>query len=529
METATNNFVSLVGRDFNPDPEEKVFDSLFNQYEKVVFQSIITSFGLDSFIKDRTGGDVDTIHNVRNGVEYKNVKNEQAYVNRGKYNDKEYHNDANFKKTKSKARKAYHESGKKVEDAYTGNDLSFLGKSKGAPSDKNAELDHVISAKSIHDDKGRVLSGLSGKDLANSPENLQFTNKHLNASMQASEIPDYIEKHPELPDDVKAKMMHHYNEAKSRYDAKISMAYYTSRNFWQSTGIAAAKVGIGMGLRQTFGLVVTEIWFAVKDELALASDSFKDKLNAVAIGIKRGCLNAKNNFKELLSKFGEGAVSGIISSLTTTLCNIFFTTAKNVARIIRQTWASIVEAAKILFFNPDNLSFSERMSAALKIIATGASVVLGTMVQEAVSKALTPHIGVIPAFGGELLNIVSLFAGSLCTGLLTVSLLSLIDSDPFGGFISKALDKIIVEYKRQAKLFEEYAAKLAKLDIEKFAREATLYRNLALSLETVKDEYELNRLLHNAIKAIGVAVPWGENKTFDEFMNNESAVLHFSA
>ena len=34
------------------------------------------------------------------------------------------------------------------------------------------------------------------------------------------------------------------------------------------------------------------------------------------------------------------------------LCNVFLTTAKNVVTIIRQTWAYIVEALKILFINP---------------------------------------------------------------------------------------------------------------------------------------------------------------------------------
>ena len=35
------------------------------QYEKVIIDSIITSFGLDFLIRDQYGGDVDTIHNVR--------------------------------------------------------------------------------------------------------------------------------------------------------------------------------------------------------------------------------------------------------------------------------------------------------------------------------------------------------------------------------------------------------------------------------------------------------------------------------
>ena len=39
-----------------------------------------------------------------------------------------------------------------------------------------------------------------------------------------------------------------------------------------------------------------------------------------------------------MDKFKEGAISGLLSSLTTTICNIFFTTAKNIVKIIRYAY-----------------------------------------------------------------------------------------------------------------------------------------------------------------------------------------------
>ena len=61
--------------------EESIYDSLFKQYERVVLESLITSFGLDMLMGDKHGGDVDTIHNVRQigkdeQMRYKNIKNE---------------------------------------------------------------------------------------------------------------------------------------------------------------------------------------------------------------------------------------------------------------------------------------------------------------------------------------------------------------------------------------------------------------------------------------------------------------------
>ena len=65
MSGLKDGFVGKVNKRFNADPNESVLDALFREYEHVIFRSIITSFGLDVFIKDQYGGDVDTLHNVR--------------------------------------------------------------------------------------------------------------------------------------------------------------------------------------------------------------------------------------------------------------------------------------------------------------------------------------------------------------------------------------------------------------------------------------------------------------------------------
>jgi len=527
---ANKPFIASVEDGFDPEQNEDVFATLFNQYEQVIVRSIITSFGLDIFIQDQYGGDVDTIHNVRqidsnSNMRYKNIVHEKEYKNRGEYVYHKYHSDERFRKIKHDARSEYMETGRPIKDEYTGEtNLHFFGSKNLSLKIKKAELDHVKSTKGIHDDRGRILSGLDGIKLANSPENLKFTNKNLNASKNATEIPNYVAKKQDLDSGTKVNMQEHYKNAKKAIDTKINRAYYTSSAFFKDSGIAALKLGRQMALRQAIGFVFAEVWFSVKDKLLAAGKNFDDKIKAIIDGVEQGFINAKNNLKELLSKFGEGAIAGIISSLTTTLCNIFLTTHKNLVRVIRQTWASIVEATKILIFNPDKFSFGERMRAALKILAAGASVVIGTVVQDAVRKALTPHLVAVPVLGGELLDIISVFSSSLCTGFLTITLLFIIDNDPFNGYLMKQFDKTIAEYERQAKLFEIYAAELEKIDIETLRRETELYHNLAIRLEMAKDASELNNMLHGAIKLIGVSIPWGDC-SLDEFMNNKSMVL----
>lgn len=526
-----SNFILTSTLDFYPDNNENVIDSIFKQYESVIIETLITSFGLDFFIKDCHGGDVDTIYNVRQigkdkEMTYKNKDNQSNYNNRGAYKSEEYHKGTNYQKTKSDAKEKYNSSGKTVEDAYTGEPLYFLGRSKGANPKINAELDHVIAAKSIHDDPGRTLSNLSGKELANSPENLQFTNKSLNASMQDKDIPEYIAKHPELSDENKDKMMKHYEKSKSSYDKKIAKAYYTSSQFAKDTALFAGTSALKIGLKQALGLVCTEIWFAVKDEFSKIKDKFNlgDLFFSIGNAIKIGIENSKKKHKEIISKFKEGVLSGALSSISTTLSNIFFTTAKNVVKIIRQSYISLVQAGEILFINPEGLLFGDRMRAVSKVISLGASVVVGGIVNEAISK--TP-IGLTPIIGDILQN----FCGTLVTGIMSCSLLYFFDRSEIMKNLVNSLNEFhtieteVNYYREQAKYFEAYAAKLMDINISKFREDTYIYNSLSSELDKANNEKEINYILKNILNISGVKIPWeGE---FDDFMKNKNTCLVF--
>ena len=121
---------------------DDIMDSLFEQYEKVIVRSIITSFGLDFFIKDQHGGDVDTINNVRqigidNQMIYKNKSNQSNYENRPEY-DKDmsriYHQDKNYIFRNREISRQKKEG--ILNDAYT---------NKKVARNADVDLDHVIS------------------------------------------------------------------------------------------------------------------------------------------------------------------------------------------------------------------------------------------------------------------------------------------------------------------------------------------------------------------------------------------------
>ena len=544
-------FAVISNNNFSPDPNDDIMDSLFHQYERVIVESLITSFGLDFLIKDQHGGDVDTINNVRkmdsdSKLTYKNKANEISYQNRGEYNSTEYHSDSRYKAINAELSKQKKEG--QLKDAYTGKTFS---------RNANVDLDHVISAKEIHEDRGRCLAGVKGVDLANQPDNLKPTDRSINRSMQQKSIDEFsqylnktdshraaeltrLRNKSELTD-AERKLLHKYEQqasinqeqmksydtaARKSNDAIISRTYYSSKAFRHDALKAASTVGMQMGIRQAVGLIFTEIWFCVRDEFDHVSTPLQmDKfLTAIGNGIKQGFSNAKDKYRELMDKFKDGAVAGILSSLTTTLCNIFFTTAKNIVRILRQSYASLVEASKILFLNPDNLNFGERIRAASKIVATGASVVVGTVVSDAIGKT---GIAVIPVLG----NIVPAFCGTFVTGILTCSLLYYLDRSEYMNQLVSILNTVpsmsteLDFYKKQAIYFENYAAELMQIDLEKFKEETSMYSTLAKELESAKDETTLNHMLKNAFKIIGIEIPWGDN--FNGFMNDKSTTLVF--
>lgn len=502
--------------------EDSIYESLFKQYERVVLESLITSFGLDMLMGDKHGGDVDTIHNVRQigtdpQMTYKNRQNEQDYENRGEYNSNTYHKHRDYISTNRKYSKQRKEG--TLIDSYTGELLD--------PSESH-DLDHIISAKEIHEDRGRVLAGLKGEDLANDPDtNLTPTNRHTNRSKGQKSMDEYLErKGDEYTEEQKERMREKDRIARESYERKISREYYTSKKFFGDTAIAAGKLSLKMGIKAALGLVFAELWFAARDEIAKIATYGAELFNAIGRGIKKGFENAKAKYTEIWHKFLNGAVAGVLSSLVTTLTNIFFTTAKNVVRIIRQSWSTLVEATKILLFNPDCLRFGERIRAASKVLGTGACVLAGIMVTEAISK--TP-IGTIP-FAGE---IAAAFCGTFVCGIMSCSLLYLLDRNEAINNIVRKLDKLptienYISYaKEQARMLEEHAVKVYNMDVARFKAESEFIIKALENISNGISDFELIIALKEKYVSLNLPLPWGDSTSFNDFMQDRNKILTF--
>ena len=90
-----NLFVQNIDNNYCPDNQGNAYMSIFKEYERVIIESLITSFGLDFLIGDKHGGDVDTVVNVRKigidpNMKYKKKANQEAYDKKDKYDPISY-------------------------------------------------------------------------------------------------------------------------------------------------------------------------------------------------------------------------------------------------------------------------------------------------------------------------------------------------------------------------------------------------------------------------------------------------------
>ncbi|GHV62906.1 hypothetical protein AGMMS49587_11170 [Spirochaetia bacterium] len=398
--------VTMLSKQFNLVHSSQFFD----EQKNTLLHTVIDRFALGGIMAqgDKIGGNVDTVHNVRNGV-YATEQEKKRYDERDPYDPDEYHKDKRYIE-KNRQGKAAQEKGE-LEDGYTGE--------KAAPNQK-MDLDHTNSAKSIHDDPGRVLAEKDGAELANSDTNLNHTDRAINRSKKQKSAEDFaneldrtrterrsriaelssrndltekeqkelalLQKKEQVDTD---KMRKKDQEARREYEKKINQYYY-SKKFIFNLGKQSLRQGAIMGLRQIVGVFLTEAIAAVFDEIRDACNRARSLtgslLTDLKYRLKRILARVAAKWRDALHGGLTGAISGFFSNIITVIINIFVTTAKNIVRIIREGFFSIMRAVKLLLNPPAEISKSRLYHEAGKIIITGTVVTLGILAEETIDK-----------------------------------------------------------------------------------------------------------------------------------------------
>lgn len=91
--------------------------------------------------------------------------------------------------------------------------------------------------------------------------------------------------------------------------------------------------------------------------------------------------------------------------------------------------------------------------------------------------------------------------------------------------ISFPLQKQLDAYIRINEALTLYLSQLEQLDYERFKSETEQYNTLLAIMEKTSNEDDLNVILRNEYKALGIQLPYSGN--FNDFMNDPSSVLEF--
>lgn len=463
-------------KQFKDNYNRQCFENMISQCKREVISTIVKPFGLGHIVAayDKVGGNVDTVHNARQGV-YATEKEEQRYKDLGQYDSKRYHTDGRYVKINAK-HSADKESGRSV-DYMTGKNIDPYQKT---------DLDHIVSAREIHHDPGRVLAGIDGRELANTEYNLALTDRSLNRSKKANTMSEFIEgknKRLEKISELRAKPYRTPQEqseldklerlrdiddervraadkaSRREIDGQINKTYYGSEKFAKSVAETGVKEGSMMGLQQAIGTIIVEFFSLLFDEaIDIYNNGFKTSsddqsfLNALRTRIERIGTKLKDRWKDLAARVAYdgifGFVSGFISNLVTVVVNMFFTTCRRVGRIIREGIFSLFKAVKLLIFPPKGMTFGEALHEAKKLVVTGVIVAAGVFLEGPIDILVkgVPFLGTI--------DLSSILIGSLTAFAVALAVYH-IDK-------KKNDEKAIQEMIKQA--HEEYDRTIALLD-----------------------------------------------------------------
>lgn len=384
-------------------PKEQM-NSLFDQVSKNAIDAVVGHFGLAAAVLgSKDGGNVNTTHNARKGI-YASEAEKQRYENRGEYDSAHYHADKNYIAI-NKAQGELKEQGQ-LTDYMTGETL--------APNAKT-DLDHKVSAKTIHDDRARVLAEVDGAELANTWDNLAMTDSSLNRSKKAMTADEFIahkerslaelekiSKTRELTDKEKArkakfeaidddKLREDYQKSQENIDNKVDRAYYTSAKPYKEAVITGAKDAGKMAIHSAIGVILKEFIEGMSIELKIlfkefGNESLKDIFKRFAERLKKIWATLREKWKDIIAGSFEAGIVSFFGNLVVTVINVVFTTLKKYVQIIRAGFASLYDAIKTLF--DKNIPENERMFKASKIFVAGLISAFTMLSAEAITKFL---------------------------------------------------------------------------------------------------------------------------------------------
>lgn len=517
------------------------------ELEKSILSNITTTFGLDFLLfQDKLGGDVDTVHNVRQGI-WATEKEKKAYEDRGPYDSQAVHSDRRYTEF-GKAQKQKRQEGV-LRDGYSGRIFK--------PGDP-ADIDHSVSGKESHDDPGRVLADLSTEDLVNCSSNLVATSSSVNRSKGDLSAKEFVAKLPEriakTEQDIQKKqerlqsmpeqtpqqrhekrqleaeiakdknkleklqevdpelMLQRDEEARKAYEAEVNWTYYSSSKFLKNTGKQAVLSGVRLAARQVLGLVLAEVWFELREQLPKLWQkmqakclTFQDFIRQTASALKdllQGIWHrVKLRFSDFLTEFQGSFFAGLMSSISSTVTNIFATTLARTSRMMRQLWFLGVKGIKAAWSALNAKQSKVQVCRAfLAALLTSVGYLLGESLDGYLSST---WLATLP-FGQELSAVISAVVTALTSVSLTYACLYSEGAQKIWALLESPYAQMVQHYERINAELDSHLQAWGQLE---FNIDVQQWQEFAQSLHCAwrhGDEQTVGQVLQSQLKLRGV-------------------------
>jgi hypothetical protein len=455
--------------------DEHQLSLLLDSCGKQVIRSVLVPFGLGGLAADgrlggsadKDGGNISTVHNAQAGT-FANKEDAARY--HAPY-ERELYNKG-FKPQRKAALQDAADTGEPLRDWMTGQTL---------PNDGSAHLDHKVSAKEYHSGRGdddfagqlRRLT-IDPEDraaMANQSENLGWAHRSANQSKGEHDYKAWLEKTKDGERNAERygagteESLKEYEKARQAELTGTFVGAGKQYATWIAT--TGAQEAAKMGLQQAIGVVLCEFVTASFDQIL---DVYRHGLrnggpnegffDALRRRLAEVVTRVASKWQGVVEAFTEGALSGFLSNLATLIINCLIKTGKQMVRVIREGFFSILRAFKLALFPPEDMSREEALDAAIKLLATGVVTGLGILAEEAIEKAVTGFFGAcfppLAPFAGLVSGVVM---GAL-SGIISAVLVYSIDQlDLLGVQGERKHAFVMSELERQS------AASLAEIDL----------------------------------------------------------------
>ncbi|MCY3760260.1 MAG: hypothetical protein OXH50_03350 [Gemmatimonadetes bacterium] len=271
-------------------------------------------------------------------------------------------------------------------DAYTGKPM------------ERPEADHITSMKDFHETDGWWLNDDRKRDFAKDVCNLAPVDLPTNRAKGSKPLPDFERQNHERIDGRRTR------HSKTRSREAVADHHATPWDKAKFVGREGVSSGVRMGLQQALGVVLQELTVALFEEAKdiyrqgwrASDESFWVVLERRARRILR---RVKDKWKDVLSAFGEGLISGFLSLIMEVILKAVKGIARRTGRLIRESIHSLRKAILLLLFPPENMSFSEAAHESTKILSGCVIICMGLAAEQAAEELLRslmiPYAGLV--------------------------------------------------------------------------------------------------------------------------------------